>query len=94
MNKIMSIEINKQTKRLKDEMMDKIESAVDTYLEDLCIQSKNGTVMPTINQIEASLTDLRTKTRDISLDSVTQFISNFNESEMIVSKKGNMTQRG
>ena len=82
-----SYKTTKQEHELKSAIMDEIETAVDQYLENFKQKSGNGKSLPTINEIEDMLSDLKSKTRDIYLSMVSDSISFFDESALIDSKK-------
>ena len=86
--------LDRQEQEIKSAMMDKIEDAVDDYLDAYRAKSKGGKGIPTINEIEDFLIDLNSKTRDIYLETVSEMISRCNETEMIDSKKENSGKRG
>ena len=50
--------------------------------------------IPTIDDIEDLLGNLRSKTRDIYLKAVSDTVNNFDESELIDSKKENTGKEG
>ena len=89
-----SYKTTKQEHEIKSAIMDEIETAVDCYLENFKQKSSNGKSLPTINEIEDMLSDLKSKTRDIYLSMVSDSISFFDESELIDSKKGSTEKEG
>ena len=84
----------KNESELKSEIMDQLEEAVDEYFASFKAKSSNQNSLPTIDEIEDLLGNLRSKTRDIYLKAVSDSISNFNESELIDSKKENTRKEG
>lgn len=85
---------NTDEKEIKSAIMDELEDAVDEYLASFKAQSSDGTSLPTMDQIEDIVSELRSKTRDIYLRMVSESITRFNESELIDSKKGSTKKEG
>ena len=77
---------------VKSDVMDQLEEAVDDYLKSYWLKSGNHGV-PTISEIENLVTELRSKTRNICLEMVSDSLTNTDESEMIASKKENTSGR-
>lgn len=84
----------KQEQELKSAIMDEIEDAVDDYMETFRLKSDNGNKLPSINEIEDIVTELKSKTRDIYLRMVSESISGYDESNLIESKKANTKEKG
>lgn len=84
----------KDERELKSEIMDQLEEAVDEYFASFSAKSSNGGSLPTIDDIETLLGDLKSKTRDIYLKMVSDSINNVDESELIASKKENTEKEG
>ena len=84
----------KSEHELKSEIMDQLEEAVDEYFASFKAKSNNQNSLPTIDDIEDLLGDLRSKTRDIYLKAVSDSLNSFNESELIASKKENTGKEG
>lgn len=76
------------------ETMDRLEDAVRECHSSLKTGTGGKGGLPTIDEIEEILKELRSKTRDIYLDMVSDFIHNIDESELIESKKANTGKRG
>ena len=92
---IMSSQKQTQKEReLKFAIMDEIEDAVDEYIESFRLKGNNGEKLPSINEIEDIVTDLKTKTRDIYLRMISDSISNYDESKIIESKKETTSKKG
>ena len=85
--------INRE-QELKSAIMDELEDAVDEYLESFSLKSNDGKTLPSINELEDIVADLRTKTRDIYLKMVSESITSFDESELIDSKKDSTGKEG
>ena len=84
----------KDERELKSEIMDQLEEAVDEYFASFKTKSNDRNSLPTIDDIEDLLGNLRTKTRDIYLKAVSDTVNNFDESELIDSKKENTGKEG
>ena len=84
----------KDERELKSEIMDQLEEAVDEYFASFSAKSSNGNSLPTIDDIETLLGDLKSKTRDIYLKMVSDSINNVDESELIASKKESTEKEG
>lgn len=84
----------KDERELKSEIIDQLEEAVDEYFASFSAKSSNGSSLPTIDDIETLLGDLKSKTRDIYLKMVSDSINNVDESELIASKKENTEKEG
>ena len=91
---IMAKKLNSTEREIKSAIMDKLEDAVDDYFDDFRAKSKDGKGLPSINDIEDMLVNLRSKTRDICLEMTSEFISKYDESEIIASKKANTGKEG
>ena len=85
--------INRE-QELKSAIMDELEDAGDEYLESFRLKSNDGKTLPSINELEDIVADLRTKTRDIYLKMVSESITSFDESELIDSKKDSTGKEG
>ena len=83
-----------QQKDIKSAIMDELEGAVDEYLESFRLRSDNGNSLPSINEIEDIVSELRSKTRDIYLSMISDSISSFDESNLIDSKKPSTGKEG
>ena len=81
--------LSKAEQEMKSTIMDKIEDAVDDYIVSFRLKSSGGSELPSINEIEDILFELKDKTRDIYLDMISDSITKFDESKMIDSKKEN-----
>lgn len=84
----------KDERELKSEIMDQLEEAVDEYFASFKAKSNDRNSLPTIDDIEDLLGNLRSKTRDIYLKAVSDTVNNFDESELIDSKKENTGKEG
>lgn len=80
-------------RELKSAIMDQLEEEVDKYFVSFKTKSNNKNHLPTIDEIEDMLTDLRSKTRDIYLSMVSSSLDGFDESELISSKKENSKRK-
>ncbi len=74
-------------RELKSEIMDKLEDIVDEYFKSFRCKSNDGSTMPSIDEIEDIVSDMRSKTRDIYLGLISESINNYDESSLIESKK-------
>lgn len=90
----MAKKLGKEAKEIKSEIMDQLEDAVDDYLLDFQAKSKDGKSLPTINEIEDLLLELKDKTRNIYLQMASDSINKFDESEVIKAKKENFGKEG
>lgn len=90
----MAINLNSKEREIKSAIMDQLEDAVDDYFDKFHSKSKDGKGLPSINDIEDMLIDLRSKTRDICLRMTSEALSNFDESEIIELKKENIEKEG
>ena len=90
----MAKKLGKEAKEIKSEIMDQLEDAVDDYLSDFQAKSKDGKSLPTINEIEDLLLELKDKTRNIYLQMASDSINKFDESEVIKAKKENFGKEG
>ncbi len=79
---------------LKSAIMDELEDAVDEYLDSFHASCNGGKALPSIDQIEDIVSELKSKTRDIYLKMVSESISSFDESELIESKKASTENGG
>ncbi len=77
----------KDERDLKSEIMDQLEEAVDEYFASFKAKSGNDSSLPSIDDIETLLGELKSKTRDIYLNMVSDSLDSFDESELIASKK-------
>lgn len=77
----------KDESELKSEIMDQLEEAVDEYFASFKAKSNNDNALPTIDDIEVLLGDLKSKTRDIYLKMVSDSLDSFDDSDLIASKK-------
>ena len=91
---IMAKKLNSKEQEIKSAIMDRIEDAVDDYFSEFRAKSSDGQGLPSINDIEDLLLQLKSKTRDIYLDMALQSISKFDESGIIESKKANTKKEG
>ena len=87
-------DLSKQEQELKSTIMDELEDAVDTYFESFRSKCGSKKTLPSINDIEDLVSELKTKTRDTYLSMVSNSISNFDESAAIASKKENTKKEG
>ena len=71
------------------EIMDQIEEAVKEYFISYNDKSKGSQQVPTIDEIEDMVSELKYKTRDIYLNMIGESLNNTDESELISSKKEN-----
>lgn len=85
----MAVKLNLSQAEMKSEIMDQIEEAVDRYLISYNDKSKGNKQVPTIDEIEDMISELKSKTRDIYLKMISDSLNNTDESEMITSKKEN-----
>ena len=91
---IMAKRLNPREREIKSAIMDRIEDVVDDYFTEFHAKSKDGKALPSINDIEDLLLELKSKTRDIYLDMASESISKFDESEIIESKKESSRKEG
>ena len=77
----------KDESELKSEIMDQLEEAVDEYFASFKAKSNNDNALPTIDDIQVLLGDLKSKTRDIYLKMVSDSLDSFDDSDLIASKK-------
>ena len=77
----------KDESELKSEIMDQLEGAVDEYFASFKAKSNNDNALPTIDDIQVLLGDLKSKTRDIYLKMVSDSLDSFDDSDLIASKK-------
>ena len=73
----------KDERELKSEIMDQLEEAVDEYFASFKARSSNQNSLPTIDEIEDLLGNLRSKTRDIYLKAVSDSINNLPQSQIL-----------
>ena len=73
--------------QLKSEIMYRLEEEVDSYFSKFNSKCEGGERFPSIEEIEDIVSDLRSKTRDIYLDLISESINSFNEAPIIESKK-------
>ena len=92
--KMSNHKLTNQERELKSTIMDELEDALDEYFESFRLKGGDGKSLPSINDIEDLIGELKTKTRDIYLSMVSTSISNFDESELIASKKENTEKEG
>jgi len=85
----MAVKLNLSQAEMKSEIMDQIEEAVDGYFISYNDKSKGNKQVPTIDEIEDMISELKNKTRDIYLKMIGDSLNNTDESEMITSKKEN-----
>jgi hypothetical protein len=71
------------------EIMDQIEESVKEYFISYNDKSKGSKQVPTIDEIEDMVSELKYKTRDIYLKMLGESLNNTDESELISSKKEN-----
>lgn len=91
---IMAKKLNPKNREIKSAIMDKLEDEVDNYFEEFQTKSKDGKTLPSINDIEDLLINLRSKTQEIYLDMISESISKFDEAEVIESKKESSKRKG
>lgn len=80
-------------RELKSEIMDQLEEAVDNYLSSFKLAGKGNGSLPTIDDIENLVRELKSKTRDIYLDMVSNSLDTFDETELIASKKASTNRK-
>ena len=81
------MEFTAEERELKSEIMDRLEDVVDDYLETFRVKSDEGATIPSIGEIEDMVSDMRSKTRDIYLQMISDSIDTFDEGPLIESKK-------
>ena len=82
-------DMTQQEIEIKSAIMDRIEDSIDGYFQSFHTKAADGKGLPNINDIESIVSDLRQETRNIYLSMIEDTISNFDESELIDSKKVN-----
>ena len=90
----MANKLNSKEREIKSAIMDKLEDAVDEYFDRFHSKAGNRGDLPTINDIEDMLLNLRSKTREICLDMTSELLTNYDESKIIESKKENSEKEG
>ena len=85
----MAVKLTVSQLKMKSEIMDQIEEAVDEYLSSYNDKSKGNKQVPTIDELEDMISELKSKTRDICLKMIRDSLNSTDESEMISSKKEN-----
>ncbi len=85
----MAVKLTVSQLKMKSEIMDQIEEAVDEYLSSYNDNSKGNKQVPTIDELEDMISELKSKTRDICLKMIRDSLNSTDESEMISSKKEN-----
>ena len=88
------MEYTESERELKSEIMEKLEDAVDEYLASFKTKSNGGSTIPSISEIEDMVSDMRSKTRDIYLQLISDSINNYAEGPLIESKKDTTEKKG
>ena len=87
--------MTRSEQELKDEVLERVDEALERYFDSFHANGDlKGKGLPTIEDLEKTITSLRSETRNIYLDMVSKSITNFDESELIDAKKGSTRGRG
>ena len=79
---------------IKENAKHDLDAAVDKMTETFSSFTNDSTKQLSIRDIEDMMTDFISETRKISLDAISDMLSNYDEREIITSKKENSQKEG